>query len=160
MTWTYLAVVPGSDIALRIAVTSPVSSTSGVQLGSTTRSLHLGHVQGTIHAAWQVRSIHIESELLVGQLDHLVVLLVRRQKVHSGAGDAAVAVVHVQGERASLGSDATGSVIVISLQDAVLRACLLVRARGGVGRAPPVSASLRSVVLLVDPVGSRIKHDG
>jgi hypothetical protein len=50
----YLAVDPGCDKALGIAVSGTDTGTSGVQLGTTTVRPHLRQVQRTVHTAGEL----------------------------------------------------------------------------------------------------------
>lgn len=156
---TYNSVQPRGDVALSIAVAGAVGGASGVEIRLAALGLHLAHVEGAVHTAGQLGSIDVEGEFLVGQLDHLVLLLVGSEEVDSGAGHSVLA-VHVEGDGPALGGHTVVGVVVDALEDAVLRAGGLVRAGGGVGTFAPVAAALGGVVLLVDPVGGGVKDEG
>ena len=74
---TYLA-IDELDVlrALAVTVARAVLSTGLVVrvLAQATITVHLGKVEGTVQAAWQVGDVNIESELSVLEVEQLVVL--------------------------------------------------------------------------------------
>lgn len=92
---TYLAVDELQiSRALRVTVTSTVLSAGLVilVLGETTIGIHGDEVQSTVQTTSEVRNIHVEGELLVQQLEHLVGVLVLHHiqtRTDVGSGDEA-----------------------------------------------------------------------
>lgn len=156
---TYNAVDPRSNEALGIAVSGTNSGTSRVQRRATAVCPHLREVQSAVHTARQLGDIDVEGKLLAGQLEHLVVLLALVEKVRSGARELLVLAVEVHAQACAVGEDTIVLVVADGLEDAVLRAGLLIGAYSRVRCTTPVAATLGGVVLLVDVVACRVEDN-
>lgn len=92
-------------------------------------------------------------------MEHLVVLLALIQQVGPGARKLLVLAVEVHAQACAVGEDAMVLVVADGLENAVLRASLLIGANGRVGCTAKVAATLSGVVLLVDVVAIRVKDN-
>ena len=154
------AVDPGDIETLCVAIASSPRGARGIELATATIALHLGEVEGAVHAAHQRRHVDVERELLVEQLQHLVVLAVLGEEVHAwrhGLGCVAVAKVLVQGHTAALGLHAVVGIVGDALDDAIGGAGLLIRAEVRVRAAASRAGGLAA--LLVDPVRCGVDDD-
>lgn len=158
---TYNTVDEWSGIALSIAVTSSMTSTSLVELLRllSTISLHLREVEGAVHAARKLGEIDVEGEFIAGKLEHLVLVCVFLEEVYTGRDRVSILVELEELELVALGVDAVLAVIRDGLHDAVLLAGFGIGAGGGVGLLAPVAAVLGSVEL-VDGMGEGVENEG
>ena len=156
---TYDTVHPRSNETLGIAVASTDAGTSRIQVRSATVRPHLREIQGAVHATRQLRHIDVEGELLTSQLQHLVVLLALAQEIRPRALKLLVLAIEVHAQACTIGEDTIVLVVTDWLQDAVLRASLLVRAHGQVCPTTPVAATFGRVVLLVNRVDGSIEDN-
>lgn len=121
--------------ALRITVASSVLGTCLVALVplQATIGIHGDKVQSSIESAGQLGSIHIDCELLVLQLEHLVgsfVLHQEQTRANVGASDEA------QSEGIAVGGRTVGAGVVSAVQSAVCGASLVI---GAESRIPLLS---------------------
>lgn len=83
-TTTYNTVLERRDVALGIAVARAPVGTTGVQVALAAGRLHLGEVEGAVHAAGQLGDVDVKGVLAAGELGHLVLLLGLVQEVDAG----------------------------------------------------------------------------
>jgi hypothetical protein len=159
---THQSVAEGGDVALGVAVASSVDGTALVELALAALRLHLRQIQRAVHAARQLRHIHVEAELAARQLQHLVRLVVLGEQVDPRRQDVAdvLVVEHVQRHGVAVDRHAVGRVVVEALHDALLVARLDVRARRHVGRAAGAAAAVLGRVDLVQGPAEGVEHDG
>ena len=117
--------------ALRVTVTGTVLGTSlvAIVLGQTTVGVHGDEVQGSVETARKLGAIHIEGELLVEQLEHLVsavVLHEEQTRANVGTSDEA------QSQSVAIGGGTVGGLIVGTIQGTVCGTGLVVRAESRV----------------------------
>ena len=160
--------------ALRVAVARAVLGAGVVAavLREAAVATHLHKVQRAVQAAGQLAHVHVEGELAVLELEHLVVRVVLHEE-HAAADVRAVvpaaaraAVCHeVQPQRRALarrprrGAHAVGGLVVghgARIQRAVLRAAHRVGADRHVPRVARVAVGVRA--LLVHPHPVRVYH--
>lgn len=153
---TYNAVLERRDVTLGIAVARAPVGTARVQVAPAAGRLHLGEVEGAVHAAGQLGDIDVEGVLAAGEFSHLVLLLGLVQQIDAGRLGLAVDEQR-HGEDVAFGGDANGAVVGHALHDAGLGAGLDRRARRGIGPAAPVAAP--AAVGLVHPVRRRVQHN-
>lgn len=113
----------------------------------------------TNHATRKFGNIDVEGELLSGELEHLVLLLVLRKEIDTRRSNASVRPEELKVESRALGLDSVVRVVRDWLQNAVLCACLLIGADIDWGSLSPVSAALCGVILLVHGMGKGVKDD-
>lgn len=142
--------------ALRVAVAGTVLGTSlvGREARQAAVLVHLRQVERAVEAARQVRHVDVEGELLVQQLEHLVVRVVRHQ-VHTRAD---VRARHeLERERVAGGRDAVRARVVRAVERAVLRARRPVGAQCRVPRVAGVAVGVTGGAVQPPPVG--VEHD-
>jgi hypothetical protein len=124
--------VPGCIKTLCVTVTATVRCARVVFVAAT-RHIHFREVQGAVHATRQRRQFHVETQLLVSELDVRIVLAVRIEKIHTRRGVVVSIIagrdVLVKGQDVSIGSDSARFVIE-ALDDAVFVAGDAVGAHG------------------------------
>lgn len=113
--------------ALRITVASSVLGTSlvAIVLGHTTIGIHGNEVQSSVESTGKTRGVHIESELLVEQLEHLVRAVILHQehaRTDVGTSD------EFQGQGVTIGSRAVSAFVVGAIDGTVGSASLIIRA--------------------------------
>lgn len=81
----YLAIDEWSHKALRITVAAAIIGAGLTVDACTTRFVHLRQVQGTVHAAGELRHIDVECQLTTSQLQHLILVSARLHQVYSWA---------------------------------------------------------------------------
>jgi hypothetical protein len=118
---TYNAVDEGRDEALGITVARAVEGTAGVQFALAASGLHLGEIQGAVHAARQLGGVDFEADLIAGELHHLILALGLVEQVDPWRHEVAVDQL-LQAQRGALCSHTVGTVIGDALYDAVLGA--------------------------------------
>lgn len=128
--------------ALRVTVASTVLSTSlvAIVLGQATVGVHGNEVQSSVQAARQPGGIHVEGELLVEQLEHLISAFVLHQEqtgANVGTGDEA------QGQSVTIGGGTVSAFIVGTIQSTVGGTGLVIGAEGFIPLFQP-SQSMRS----------------
>lgn len=128
---THQSVRPGGiSKTLCVAITCAIRCASDVHITLGPVLEHLAQIQRPVHAAPQLRHIHIKADLLVHQPHHLVVLLVLREEVHSRRDSvirSPVKQVLPHRDGVPTGQDAHAPV-VYALERAVLGARRLIRA--------------------------------
>ena len=148
------------EVALRIAVPGAVGRTSGIELALATLSLHLGEIQGTVHAARELGHVHVKGELLADELEHLVGLVVLGEQVDTGEEGLEVIISeHVERDSVTLGNDAIRCVVLDALHDTVLEARLGIRACGGVHTGTDGAAVVLGRIDLVQWPAEGVEHD-
>lgn len=125
---TYLAVdkleIPR---ALGVTVSSTVFSACliAIILGHSPICIHGGEVQGTVQTTRDLRNIHIEAELGVGQIEHLISAVIFQQ-IQPGADIRVLDKSQCQGT--TVRRNAIGPFVVRSIDSTVLGASLVVGA--------------------------------
>mmetsp|Transcript_84612 Transcript_84612/g.236831 ORF Transcript_84612/g.236831 Transcript_84612/m.236831 type:complete len:215 (-) Transcript_84612:12-656(-) len=145
--------------ALRVAVSGAILGAGGVLDAVVVALLvHLDEVDRAVQATPQVTHIHIESELAVLQLEHLVRVLA----VHDIQARAKVRRVVPLGHEvqrhavsATGGVDAVGLLVVRAVDPALHRALRRVRARSG---TPSVIVHVAVLTILVHPPPVGVDH--
>ena len=123
--------------ALRVAVASAVLGTSLVRREARQAAVlvHLRQVERAVETARQVRHVHVERELLILKMKHLVLrLAARRHEVHARADVLAIRVVgdEFQGDGVAARADPVRAAVVCAIDSAVRRTGLCIGAEGGV----------------------------
>lgn len=114
--------------ALRVAVACAILGTGLVVLigGQTTVRVHGDEVQSAVETTWKVGHIHVEGELLVQQLEHLVGVLVLHQKqtrTNVASSDEA------KGQGIAVSLDTVRGFILCPVKRTVCGAGLVIRAK-------------------------------
>lgn len=156
----YLAANERSGVALGVTVPSTIVGTSLVEVTQATVSRHLGQVQSTVHTTRQLGDIHVERKLSAGKRQHLVGLLILRQKVDTWGQNGAVISQHVETQAGALRGHTDLSIVLDALHDTVLLAGLGVGACRLIGGISPVSTAELGIVGLVDRMRQRVQNDG
>lgn len=138
------AIKPAQLRALSITVTRAVGGT-GVCLALSSGHVHLGQVQGTVHAAGKSRDVDVEHQFLTCEFDALVFIALLVEQVDSWRGvvvsSIAVRCVLVERHRISRSPD-TSLKIVHALDNTVFVA-------GGIVRAGCRTYGARGAILLL-----------
>lgn len=147
--------------ALRVAVSSTVLGTSLVvrELGHATVGSHLGEVQSAVETARELRDVDVEGELAVQGVEHVV----GRVGVHEVDTRADVLVVavgdEVQLELVTAGGDTVGTLVVGTVQSALLSARSGIITDGGIPGVALV-AVIVSAVCVLQQVSNVLKRNG
>ena len=156
--YTYLAVDEFDVLrALGVAVTSSVLGTGLVvgERGLATILSHLDEVESTVDTAGKVGHVDIEREFLVQKLEHLVVLVIRREVdtgANVGAGD------EFEGEGIAAGGDTVGAGVFSAVEGAVLSTGVGVGADARIPLVTGVAVGVAGGGVEPTPVG--VEHDG
>lgn len=159
---TYLS-VDKLDImrALSVAVAGTVLGTSVVSrpLGLATIGVHLGEIDGTVEAAWQIGDINVKGDFLVVQVEHLVAVSAARSHEVDTRADVFVGALsdEVETEGVAGGGDTIGTGVISTFQSAVCGAIDIVGAVRGVPGVASVAVGIATDV--VDPSPVRVKDD-
>jgi hypothetical protein len=117
--------------ALRITVAGSVLGTSlvAIVLGEATVGVHGNEVQSSVESTRKTGGVHIESELLVKELEHLVgVVILHEEHARTDIGTG----YEAQGQRVATGSGAIGAFIVGTIDSTVGSTSFIIRAESSI----------------------------